>query len=205
MRDVQGGTELDQLVPIILAAGGSTRLGSPKQLVSLHGENLLQLAIKRASAATGREPLVVLGSDATAMSASIRHLPHLAIVNEHWGDGIASSIRAGINRVPPGCLAAMLLLADQPQITSDDLTRLARAWENRPKCIAAAYYSSHLGVPAIFPSRLFQELTQLRGDVGARSLLRRNSGTVTHVDMPSAAIDIDTQEDLLELIGIQDN
>ena len=97
----------------------------------------------------------------------------------------------------------MLLLADQPLVSADDLRRLAGTWRKQPQYIAAALYSGTTGVPAIFPRSLFQALLQLRGDAGARALLRRNTDRVVRVPMPSAAIDIDTPEDLLAVAAPQ--
>ena len=86
-----------------------------------------------------------------------------------------------------------------PASAADDLKRLAGTWRKQPQYIAAALYSGTVGVPAIFPRSLFPELAQLRGDAGARVLLRRNAARVVRVPMPSAAIDVDTPEDLLAI------
>jgi molybdenum cofactor cytidylyltransferase len=93
----------------------------------------------------------------------------------------------------------MLLLADQAAVSADDLKRLARAWRRQPQYIAAALYAGTSGVPAIFPRSAFRDLAELRGDVGARVLLRRSADRVVRVPMPSAALDVDTPEDLLAL------
>ncbi|HUL18062.1 MAG TPA: NTP transferase domain-containing protein, partial [Steroidobacteraceae bacterium] len=106
-------------------------------------------------------------------------------------------------RLPLTCTGVMLLLADQPLVSADDLRRLAGTWRKQPQYIAAALYSGTTGVPAIFPRSLFQGLLQLRGDSGARALLRRDTDRVVRVPMPAAAIDIDTPEDLLSVAAPQ--
>ena len=189
----------DSLFAIVLAAGASTRFGSPKQLVRVNGRPLLHTAVTRASEVTGSALVVVLGSGAAELAPLLKHSPGSVVVNQEWREGIASSIRAGIARLPPTCAGAMLLLADQPAVTAEDLRRLAGTWRRQPQHIAAALYSGGLGVPAIFPRSLFRELAQLRGDTGARALLRRNADRVVRVSMPGAAIDVDTPEDLLAI------
>jgi molybdenum cofactor cytidylyltransferase len=93
----------------------------------------------------------------------------------------------------------LLLLADQAAVSADDLKRLAGTWRKQPQYIAAALYAGISGVPAIFPRSAFRQLSELRGDVGARALLRRNTDRLVRVPMPSAAVDVDTPEDLLAL------
>jgi molybdenum cofactor cytidylyltransferase len=91
------------------------------------------------------------------------------------------------------------MLVDQAAVTAEDLKRLASAWRRQPDYIVAARYGMTTGVPAIFPRSVFPDLASLRGDVGARVLLQRNPDRVVRVPMASAAIDIDTPEDLLEM------
>jgi CTP:molybdopterin cytidylyltransferase MocA len=155
--------------------------------------------VTRASEVTGSALIVVLGSGAAELGALLKHSPGSVVINQDWREGLASSIRAGIARLPLTCAGALLVLADQPGVSTDDLKRLAGTWRKQPQYIAAALYSGTVGVPAIFPRSLFPELAQLRGDAGARVLLRRNAARVVRVPMPSAAIDVDTPEDLLAI------
>lgn len=184
---------------IVLAAGASTRFGSPKQLVRLAGRPLLHTVVTRAAEVTGNALIVVLGSQAAQLASLLKHSAGTIVVNHEWREGLASSIRTGIAHLPAACSGAMLLLADQAAVTADDLKRLAGAWRRQPQCIAAAMYAGAIGVPAIFPRSSFRELCELRGDVGARALLRRNADRLVRVPMESAAIDLDTPEDLLAL------
>lgn len=189
----------DALHAIVLAAGASGRFGSPKQLVRLAGRPLLHTAVTNAADVAGNALIVVLGAQAAELAPLLKHSAGCVVVNHEWREGIASSIRAGVARLPAACSGVMLLLADQPAVTVDDLKRLAGAWRRQPHCIAAARYAGTMGVPAIFPRALFRDLSELRGDVGARPLLRRHQDRVVGVSMERAAIDVDTPEDLLAL------
>lgn len=187
------------LYAVVLAAGPSRRFGSVKQLVRVAGRPLLHTAVTRAAEVTGNALIVVLGAAAAELAPLLKHSPGSVIVNHDWREGLASSIRAAVTRLPPTCTGVMLLLADQAAVSADDLKRLAGNWRRQPQYIAAALYAGTLGAPAIFPRAMFRQLTELRGDAGARALLRRNPDRVVRVAMPSAAIDLDTPEDLLAL------
>jgi molybdenum cofactor cytidylyltransferase len=191
---IRGG---NGLFAIVLAAGASTRFGSPKQLVRIAGRPLLHAAVTRASEIAGNALVVVLGSGASELAPLLKHSAGAIVINQDWREGLASSIRAGIQKLPGTCAGAMLILVDQPAVSVDDLKRLAGTWRRQPLHIAAALYDGSMGLPAIFPRSVFQELARLRGDAGIRALLRRNSDRLVRVAMPSAAIDIDTPEDLL--------
>jgi molybdenum cofactor cytidylyltransferase len=184
---------------VVLAAGASTRFGSPKQLVRVQGRPLLHRAVAQASEIAGQGVLVVLGAHAAELAPLLRHSSASVIVNRDWSEGLGSSIRSAIAHVPASCDGVLILLADQAAVTVGDLERLRSAWRRQPEWIAASRYESTVGVPAIFPRSLFSELAALRGDRGARDLLRRHSDRVIGVALANAAIDIDTPEDLLRL------
>jgi molybdenum cofactor cytidylyltransferase len=184
---------------VVLAAGPSTRFGSPKQLVRIGGRPLLHAIVGRAVELAGHSVTVVLGAHADELTALLRHTPASVIVNRDWSEGLASSIRAGVGRLPASCDGALILLGDQAAVTTDDLRRLVGAWRRQPEHIAAAQYRGTTGVPAIFPRTSFADLGALRGDHGAQLLIRRNPDRVVRVQMPSAAVDVDTPEDLLGL------
>lgn len=191
--------ETGSLHAIVLAAGASTRFGSAKQLVRIGDRPLLTLLAGRAAEVVGHALLVVLGARAAELAPLLKHSPGSVVVNRDWNEGLASSIRAGIARLPPSCAAVMLVLADQACVTAEDLRRLAGAWRRQPLCLAAAQYGATVGAPAIFPRHLFGELSELRGDSGARTLLKRHADGLVKVPMASASFDLDTPADLLEL------
>lgn len=184
---------------LILAAGGSTRFGSPKALTRLAGRALIQHVIARALALGSPAVTVVLGAHAREIVPAIGSAPVSLIVNRDWDTGIASSIRSGVEGLPGGCAAVLILLMDQPLVGIDALRRLVATWSARPKEIVAAQYAGGCGVPAIFPRWAFAGLRQLRGDTGARTLLQRHADRTVGVPLPEAAVDIDTPEDLLRV------
>jgi molybdenum cofactor cytidylyltransferase len=121
--------------------------------------------------------------------------PPDVIRNGRWHQGQSSSLVCGLSRLPRSCPAALILLTDQPQIKAQDLRRLAIAWRRRPGVPAAAAYAGRVGVPAILPRRHFAAARKLKGDVGARAILR-GAPRLTTVAIESAAFDLDTPADL---------
>ena len=181
---------------IVLAAGASTRFGSPKQLAQVQGVPLLLQVLNRATAVAGHAVSVVLGAHASEMVLALARSSAAIVLNRDWEEGMAASIRAGIRSMPGSCGGALLLLADQVSVTVGDLQRLVDTWRRNPRCVVAAQYSGQLGVPAMFPRGEFAALLALRGEHGARTVLRNPAKSVLGVPMPSAALDIDYPEDL---------
>ncbi|MBX5460722.1 MAG: nucleotidyltransferase family protein [Steroidobacteraceae bacterium] len=191
--------EGQSLYAIVLAAGASRRFGSPKQLVRVNGRPLMHTVVSRAVEVAGHAVLVVLGANAAQLAPLLRHSPATVVINRDWEEGLASSIRAGVLHLPGSCTGAMLMLADQASVMTEDLRRLVGTWLRQPTYIVAAQYGTTLGAPAIFPNTYFSQLLELRGDRGAAQIFRRNPDRVVRVPMESAALDIDTPEDLLNL------
>lgn len=176
---------------IVLAAGLSTRLGRPKQLLMLDGETLVARAARVASEAAERVVLVI-PSGARELGAWVaRESSHL-VFNPNPAEGIASSIRLGVAACDGDVL---LVLCDQPRITAAHLRALIDA--RAP--IAATAYSGILGVPAFFSRAYREELLALRGDSGARRVIEAHRDIVAAIPFEEAAIDIDTEGDLQKL------
>lgn len=184
---------------IVLAAGASTRFGSPKQLVRINGRPLLHAVVSRAVAVAGHSVSVVLGANANQLAGLLGHSGAAVIINRDWQEGIASSLRAGLTQVPGSADGVLILLADQPAISAEDLRRLVEQWRRHPEGLVASQYAQSIGVPAIFPRWCLRELSELRGDRGAQLVLLRHLDRVTRMALPNAALDIDTPEDLLAL------
>jgi CTP:molybdopterin cytidylyltransferase MocA len=182
---------------IVLAAGGSRRLGFPKQLVRRRARSLLAHALAAARGALPHSPLiVVLGADVLRLRLAVRRAaPRVLVVyNRHWAGGLASSLNAGLAAVPQATRSILVTLVDQPNVDERSLLRLLQAWRRRPGVAAAAQYAGRPGVPAVLPRRYWRVIRTLRGDTGARALLRGSGLTI--VDMPEAELDIDTRADL---------
>jgi molybdenum cofactor cytidylyltransferase len=184
---------------LVLAAGASRRFGSPKQLVRFDGQSLLQRAVAHASELLGSAVTIVLGAHAAEIAETLPTGSAGVLINRDWQEGIASSIRIGVQRLPGACDGVMLVLADQPLVGSETLRRLMTAWRRQPRNIIASRYGSVTGVPAIFPRWCFGDLTELRGDAGARIVISRYSDHVVRLAHPEAAVDIDYPDDLLDL------
>jgi molybdenum cofactor cytidylyltransferase len=188
---------------LVLAAGASTRLGSPKQLARVRGRPALQIVVEAAAAVAGQAVTVVVGAHAAEIMPMLSRKGVSTVVSRRWEEGLGASIRAGIAALPPACEAVMVVLGDQVAVTPDDLRRLASAWKGQEGVIAAAVYQGRPGVPAIFPRWCFQELAQLKGDQGAKHLIQRHASRLVQVPMDNAAVDLDTPEDLARLNAVQ--
>jgi molybdenum cofactor cytidylyltransferase len=198
---MSGHTRLDaRLFTVVLAAGGSSRLGARKQLLRRHVRPLLLDACHTAAGLTPGRVIVVLGPDALRMRRLLaRTVPGArCVVNARWRDGLSSSLRRGLASLPAGCRAALVTLCDQPEVGARALARLAAAWRRHPRLPATAHYAGRVGVPAVLPRRLWREIGD--GDRGARDVLRQHRA-ITVIEMPEAAIDVDTPADAAKLRG----
>lgn len=188
---------------IILAAGGSRRLGQPKQLLTQGAETMMERAIRLANEAGAKPVIAVLGAHQDLVSAAVPRELAIPVVNSDWEQGIASSIHAGLRaleEIAPDACGAMMLGCDQPRLTSDHLRNLLDGFrEPGAAAIAASAYAGTLGVPAIFSRAVFGYLMDLRGDKGARALLMLPPCPLIAVDFPGGEIDIDLPADLAEL------
>jgi CTP:molybdopterin cytidylyltransferase MocA len=184
---------------IVLAAGASRRFGSPKQLARIDGRPMLHTVVANAVSIAGGAVSVVLGSGASELAGLLRHTPATVVINRHWEEGMGSSLRTAMARLPGAPEAVLVMLADQIALNVDDLRKLVAGWRRNPQAVVAASYGGALGAPAVFPRRCFSALGELRGDQGARVLIQRELDTLVRVPLPNAAIDIDRPEDLLEL------
>jgi molybdenum cofactor cytidylyltransferase len=185
---------------IILAAGASRRLGEPKQLVRVDGETLLDRTIRIVRESGVETVFVVLGAHHERIASCADLKTVHSIFNKDWEQGIATSIQAGVRAVQEACPdagAVMLLVCDQPRLSSQHLRALiethARALE---PAIVASSYAGIAGIPAIFPAGQFAELSALCGDSGAKLLLRNPRCALVEVPFAGGEVDVDTPADL---------
>jgi CTP:molybdopterin cytidylyltransferase MocA len=202
--DPLAAAQRPHLACLVLAAGGSTRLGRPKQLLRFRGRPLIVRAVAAGARFAAAAPVVVLGAERLRLRALLRRERARArvccrvVVNARWREGLASSLRVGLAALPREADAVLVLLVDQPAVTADVLERLVASWRRKPRLPAAARYAGRLGVPAILPRRLFRDAARLPGDAGARELLR-SLPEVTIVAVAEAAFDVDTEADAARL------
>lgn len=183
---------------VLLAAGGSRRLGSPKQLVrDSEGKSLIRRAAETALDSACRPVVAVLGADAEAAAAELAGLPLTITVNLDWQTGLASSLKAGLAALLEHGLpdAVVVMLCDQPHVTPALLDSLLTAAAETGCQIAACEYSGALSVPALFARSLFPDLQALAGDEGARRVIRAYPGPVARIAFPGGVLDIDTAQD----------
>ncbi|WP_348672220.1 nucleotidyltransferase family protein [uncultured Abyssibacter sp.] len=184
------------VVAIVLAAGEARRFGAPKQTAELHGRPLIQRAV-RAVLDAGLPTRVVIGAHAAEVRGCLVGLPVSITEHAGWADGLGSSVAAGVVALDePRPDAVLLCLGDQPGVDAGSIRRLLDVFEAEPERIVASDTGVFVGPPCIFPSTLLGALEALRGDQGARSVLRDHADAVIAVSMPEAADDVDTPADL---------
>lgn len=186
---------------ILLAAGSSSRLGRPKQLIEFQGKKLIQKAIEEAQKSKSDSLVVVLGWNPELIKSAFDSKQIPFVINENWEEGMASSMQTGLRflmeKEHPD--QVILMLVDQPFVDADLLNSLILEKEKSGKGIVACSYSDTLGVPAIFDRAYFDEMLSLQGSEGAKKVIMKNKADVFAVDFPLGAVDLDTEEDLERL------
>jgi CTP:molybdopterin cytidylyltransferase MocA len=198
---------MGRVTAVVLAAGGSRRLGRPKQLVRAGGEPLVRRAARVACASSCERVIVVVGASALDVHATLEGLAVETVYNDEWQEGIASSIRCGATealRYPPAppyphdptepSGAVVFLACDQPALTAAHLDELVAAWKAGAPAVGSRYGDT-LGVPALFAASLLPALLELSGDRGAKAVLASCPGSVA-VDWADGAFDVDTEADV---------
>jgi molybdenum cofactor cytidylyltransferase len=183
---------------VVLAAGASRRLGQPKQLLPVAGESLVRRTARLALEVGCAPVVVVLGFEAERVGAALAGLHVATVVNAKWSSGMGSSLACGVaaaRRARPEMDALLVLVCDQPRLSSGYLRRLLAVHASGLAVVTASAYSGRAGVPAVFSAGLFEELERIEGDRGARELIARHGAQT--VDWSGGAWDIDWPEDLL--------
>jgi molybdenum cofactor cytidylyltransferase len=187
---------------VVLAAGASSRLGEPKQLLEFDGRPVLQHVIDVAANSEASEIIVVLGHDAERVEGALR-LPEgvRTVVNERYRDGQSSSLKAGLEAVGQKAEAALVLLGDQPTVEASAVELVLSGWRAAGTDVARARYEGVVGHPVVIDRRCFEAFAKLEGDKGARGLIDRGLLEVTDVNLPGPPpVDIDTRPDYEALI-----
>jgi len=190
------------LVGAVLAAGGSRRLGRPKQLLSLHGRPLLQHVLAAADAGGLDRVVLVLGAAADEVEAAIAPLPGTCVVrNAAWADGQASSLRTAIGAMPADAGGMVVLLGDQPTVRPEAVRAVTAAAVAGAAPIVRAGYRDGPGHPVAIARALWPRLAALEGDLGARELIRADPALAATVAVDGPAPpDVDTEEDYGRLV-----
>jgi molybdenum cofactor cytidylyltransferase len=183
---------------VILAAGGSSRLGQPKQLLMFRGEPLVVRAVRAATEAHCAPVVVVVGDTGNAIRHELRETSSVIVENPEWQHGLGTSIRRGLEYLTestPTGDGAILLACDQPLVKASTLTALIAGQDKTRKPIVVSSYANTLGVPAFFDRSCFEALIALPDDSGAKSLISARPNDVAAIPFEEGAIDIDTPAD----------
>ncbi len=193
----------EKLGIVLLAAGGSRRLGQPKQLLQIEGESLV---FRAARSLLGLDParlVVVTGASSAAVNDQLAGLPAYPVHNPDWSRGMGTSIALGLRNLPRDLAGVLIMPCDQWRVDLHDLERLTERWIADISFIVTSTWNATeariYGPPAIFPRKIFHELMSLDGDVGARSIIEKYRSTVEFVPLENAAFDVDVPADLCPL------
>jgi molybdenum cofactor cytidylyltransferase len=175
---------------IVLAAGASVRMNSPKQLLKFESKTLLRRVVETSIESICNPIVIVLGANFEILTQEIEDLSAEIVFNPDWQSGLSSSIKVGIEnllKIAPDIAASVITLADQPFVTtSNDL-------------IIAAEYNGTIGVPAIFAREVFDDFKQLLGDRGAKPIMEKRRERLSTIALPEAAFDVDTPQDFAKI------
>lgn len=189
---------------IVLAAGRSVRMGAHKLLLPLGGRPIVAHVVSAALASALRPVVVVLGHDAARVQAALPAGELLVVENPQYADGLATSLHAGLDALPPDVTGAVVALADQPLVTAAHLRRIAEAALTTGAPIVVATYEGRRGAPTYFARSLFAELHAVSGDAGGRIVIAQHLADVVPVDLGdrSAALDVDVPDDYAQIQAI---
>jgi len=190
---------------MILAAGASTRMGTPKQLLLYQGRSFLQYITEMAIASVCQPVVIVLGANAEQVYPEVKQLPVRVVKNLDWASGMSTSIKSGIellNNLPQKIEAVVIMLCDQPFVSTQIIAQLVDTYYSTKKPIIACEYADTLGVPALFSQRFFSELAALKNASGAKIVINNNINEVFPIPFRLGDIDIDTPKDYEQLLSI---
>jgi len=187
---------------IILAAGSSSRMGQSKQLLTWGNHTLLRHAVLTALRANVQSVYVVLGSNAQAHQKEIEDLNVVPVINHEWERGMGSSLKVGLTQAMTDSDAVLLMVCDQPLISTGHLNAMAALFEEKHHKLIASEYNDTIGVPALFGREWYDELMNIPDEQGARTLIAAHGGETYLVKLYSGE-DVDTPEDYRRLIQPQ--
>ena len=183
---------------VLLAAGSSTRMGKPKQLLRYNGETFLSHILNISIEQNAGKVIVVLGSNAELLEKELNGKKVFKVINNRWTEGMASSIQCGLNaldELEPSCDKVIFLACDQPFVSASLLNQLINMHGKTGKQIVASSYANTIGIPALFHKSLFRELKELKGDTGAKRIILNRKELVAEIPFPLGSIDVDTRAD----------
>jgi molybdenum cofactor cytidylyltransferase len=202
-----GEENLPRVAAVILAAGGSERMGRPKQLMPVRGKPMVRCVTETVCTSGMAQVIIVVGAVADRVAQAVSGLPVEIVVNMAWSQGLSTSVRAGLGAIVASIEAAMIVLADQPRLTRRTLQALVARYAATRALIVAPYHRGRRGNPVLFDRALFHELLAVEGDQGGRAVVARHEHAVARleVDDPATALDVDTPQDYRKLAKLRSN
>jgi molybdenum cofactor cytidylyltransferase len=187
----------NRVAALVLAAGASSRMGRPKQLLDWRGRPLVRVAAEVALAARLSPLLVVVGGAQAEVADALAGLPLRIVANPDYAAGQSTSLRSGIAALDHDADAVVVLLGDQPFVTAAIVEQIVAEWQASGAAIVAPTYAGQRGNPVLFARAVFPELLAVQGDQGARGVLAADRERIRLVAFgdPRPLADIDTPED----------
>jgi molybdenum cofactor cytidylyltransferase len=183
---------------VLLAAGNSSRMGTPKQALDIGGQTLLNHAVSCALASQIPNVVVVLGAHLTETLHQLQDLRVITVVNPNWHLGMGSSLKAGISKaieINPLLEGAMIMVCDQPKVSVTHINEMGRIHIIKRPLAVASEYDGVVGVPVLFDRSVFSELLKVDNQSGAKEVLTKIKSEVITLPLAGGEIDLDTPED----------
>jgi molybdenum cofactor cytidylyltransferase len=194
---------IDNCAVVIIAAGESKRLGSPKQLLLLDKDSMLNRLIKMVQKAVDFPIYLVLGANAEKIKAQLPNVSLKIVENTEWQEGMGSSIRIGVQAVIDSANkhdGVLILVCDQPHLSESSIKDLISLQDNKKSAITASFYANIAGTPALFHQSVFSDLLALNGDQGAKRIIQERDQELAKLQFEKGVLDIDTPEDYQQLL-----
>lgn len=192
---------------ILLAAGMSTRLGRPKQLIKTGDEYLLWRVIHAALASDLERIVLVLGHKAEviieALKEKLDHCKLRLVINQRFRDGMSTSLQSGLRAVENQFPSIMVLLGDMPLVDADTINNLLHRFRASDKSICAPISRGKRGHPVCFSKKLYPLIMRISGDIGARDIVERNISDILFIEAENSEVffDVDNESDVTDLMG----
>jgi molybdenum cofactor cytidylyltransferase len=185
------------IAAVVLAAGLSTRMGKPKQTLPLKGRPMLEQVLLTYRRAKVDRVVVVLGAEAADVRKNVRFQREKVVINPGYKGGMSSSLRLGLGEVEREAEAVIIALGDQPFVSAETINLLVDAHRASKAPVVVPVYHGARGNPVLFDRTVFSQIKEVRGDVGAKSVVARNRDRVLQVDVEDGGVlwDIDTPSD----------